>query len=168
MASVFDNLTQIGSGASYIEQICRLMEQTDMFRDLDLQDIEQIALYITVYEVKKGVKVMDEGDRENYMFILASGRLQIIKRDEHQHEKKLAIVRAGKSIGEMSVIDGMHHSASVVALEDSELLLLTKGNFDMLLRKNPVAGLLIMDKIANLMSLRLRQTSGVLVDYLDE
>ena len=77
-------------------------------------------------------------------------------------------MREGKSIGEMSVVDGMHHSATVVALEESELLLLTKHNFDMLLEKNPAVGLVMMRKIANLMSLRLRQTSGVLVDYLDE
>lgn len=166
--SVFDNLEQVGSGASFTEQVCNLMEQTDMFRDLDPQEIEQIALYVTVYKAKQGVEVMVEGDQESFMFILVSGRLQIIKRDDDDTNKKLATVRVGKSIGEMSMVDGMHHSATAVALEDSELLLLTKHNFDMLMERNPAVGLLMMKKIANLMSLRLRQTSGVLVDYLDE
>lgn len=111
---------------------------------------------------------MLEGDRESYMFVLAIGKLQIIKRDEDNTNKKLAIIRAGKSIGEMSVIDGMHHSATAVVLEEGKLLLLTKGSFDLLLSKNPVIGLILMKKISNLMSLRLRQTSGVLVDYFDE
>lgn len=47
--SVFDSLEQLGSGAAYIEETCCLMERADMFRDLDRQDIEQIALYITVF-----------------------------------------------------------------------------------------------------------------------
>lgn len=165
---VFDNLEQIGSGAKFTEQVCNMMEKTDIFRDMEHKDIEQIALYITAYRAKKGATVMIEGDRENYMFILVAGRLQIIKRDEGNADKKLATVRAGKSIGEMSVIDGMNHSATAIAVEDSELLLLTKHNFDMLLERNPVMGLVMMKKIASLMSLRLRQTSGVLVDYLDE
>ena len=168
MNSVFDDLEQVGSGAAYIEEICLLMERTDMFRDLDRQDVEQIALYITVYKAAQGVEVMREGDRESYLCVLATGKLQIMKRDEDNTNKKLAVIRAGKSIGEMSVVDGMHHSASAIALEDCQLLLLTKANFDLLMGKNPVVGLILMNKISNLMSLRLRQTSGVLVDYLAE
>lgn len=168
IGSVFDGLEQVGSGASFTDEICQMMEHAEIFRDLEHQEVLQIAPYISAYKASKGAKVMVEGDRESYMFILVSGRLQIIKRDEGEAEKKLATVREGKSIGEMSVVDGMHHSATVVALEDSELLLLTKHNFDMLLSKNPAVGLVMMHKIANLMSLRLRQTSGVLVDYLDE
>jgi len=168
MGNVFDSLEQVGGGASFSDEICRMMERSEMFRDIEHQEVVQIAPYISAYKACKGTKVMVEDDRESYMFILVSGRLQINKRDEGDADKKLAIVREGKSIGEMSVVDGMHHSATAVALQDSELLLLTKHNFDMLLDRNPTVGLLMMRKIANLMSLRLRQTSGVLVDYLDE
>jgi CRP/FNR family cyclic AMP-dependent transcriptional regulator len=165
---VFDNLEQVGSGAAFAAQVCAMMERTDMFGDLEHHEIERIAPYISVYRAREGNRVMEEDDRESYMFILVKGRLQIIKRDEDNTNKKLAIVREGKSIGEMSVIDGMHHSATVVALQESELLLLTKHNFDMLVERNPEVGVILLRKIANLMSLRLRRTSGVLVDYLDE
>lgn len=167
-ASVFDHLEQLGGGAAFAERICSMMERTDMFADLARPDIEQIAPYISVYAAKTGTRVMVEDDRESYMFILVRGRLQIVKRDEDNTDKKLAIVREGKSIGEMSVIDGMHHSATAVALEPSELLLLTKHNFDMLVERNPEVGVVMMRKIAGLMSLRLRRTSGVLVDFLND
>jgi len=49
-----------------------------MFRDLDHQEVVQITPYVTTYKAAKDTKAMVEGDRESYMFILVSGRLQII------------------------------------------------------------------------------------------
>lgn len=67
-----------GGGASFTDEICRMMERSEMFRDLDHQEVVQITPYVTTYKAAKDTKAMVEGDRESYMFILVSGRLQII------------------------------------------------------------------------------------------
>ena len=45
--------------------------------------------------------------------------------------------------------------------------MITKLNFDDLTEKFPALGLRVMRKIAKLLSLRLRQTTGILLDYLE-
>jgi CRP-like cAMP-binding protein len=75
-------------------------------------------------------------------------------------------VRAGKTIGEMSILDGMPHSATAVVVEPATLLLLTRNKFEEFMQGEPEVALKVLRKMAMLMSLRLRQTSGVLLDHL--
>lgn len=165
--TIFDNLEQIGDGSGFLAQIADMLEQADIFRDLTRQDVEVLAGSFQAYRAKPGVSVLREGEKERYMFVLASGRIDIIKRCDDRDTRKLATVRAGKTVGEMSVIDGLPPSATAVAAEPCTLLLITKRKFDLVMEQNPAVGLKLLSKMAMLMSLRLRQTSGVLIDYLD-
>ena len=165
--SLFDKLEQLGSGGSYVEEIADMLERADMFRDLTRQDAEAFAHYVSAYAAPVGAKVLQEGSRESYMFVVAGGQIDIVKRSaDIGTDRKLAVVRAGKTIGEMSILDGMPHSASAVVSQAATLLLITKTNFDRFVEFQPEAALKVIRKIAILMSLRLRQTSGVLLDHL--
>ena len=165
--TVFDNLEQIGSGSGFLGEIADMLERADILRDFSRQEVEVLAASFVAYEAQPGAVVLKEGDKERYMFVLAAGKVDIIKRSDDSDNRKLATVRAGKTVGEMSVIDGLPHSATAVAAEPCTLLLITKRNFEWVTAQNPEVGLKLLNKIAMLMSLRLRQTSGVLIDYLD-
>ncbi len=164
--SLFDNLEQLGSGNSYVVEITNMLERSDMFRDFNRQDVESFAHYFQAYAAPKGVMVLEEGRRDSYMFVIASGKLDIFKSSNDSDEKKIATVRAGKTIGEMSILDGMNHSATAVVVEPAVLLLLTKSRFEQFMQSEPEVALKVLRKMAQLMSLRLRQTSGMLIDHL--
>ena len=119
--SLFDNLEQLGSGNSYVVEITDMLERSDMFRDFNRQDVESFAYYFQAYAAPKGVMVLEEGRRDSYMFVIASGKLDIFKNSNDSDEKKIATVRAGKTIGEMSILDGMNHSATAVVVEPAVL-----------------------------------------------
>ena len=80
----------------------------------------------------------------------------------------IASLAKGAVFGEMSLIDGSPRSASIIANEDAILLVLTKDKFFYLMDHAPRLGLKLVLKIAKSLSLRLRQTSGVLIDYLEK
>lgn len=165
--SVFDSLEQLGSGSSYADEIGNMLERADMFRDFSRAEIDQLAQYIQAYSAPKGSIVLREGNRESYMFVVAEGKLDILKRAAScPEDTKIATVRAGKTVGEMSLIDGLPHSATAVVVESAKLLLMTKRNFEQFIDCCPETGVKVLRKMANLMSLRLRQTSGVLLDHL--
>jgi CRP-like cAMP-binding protein len=76
------------------------------------------------------------------------------------------MIGPGKTFGEMSLIDGEPRSASAIALDDSKVLVLTEENFHRLVYQYPHLGAMVLLKLAQLMSQRLRQTSDLLVDFL--
>ena len=165
--TIFDSLEQLGSGSSYESEISDMLERADMFRDFSRADVEKLASIIQAYKAPVGTKVLVEGGRDAYMFVLIEGRVDILKRDAAgSSDKKIATVRSGKTIGEMSMIDSLPSSATAVVVEPAKLLLITRRNFDNFTDSHPETGLKVLRKIASLMSLRLRQTSGVLMDYL--
>jgi CRP-like cAMP-binding protein len=120
------------------------------------------------YRANKGVTIFKEGDKGMYMCVLATGLVDIFKLTPQNESKKVATVRPGKSMGEMSLLDDLPHSATAIAREDCTLLMLTKMNYERLMQEQPVLGNALLTQIARLMSLRLRQTTGILMDYLDQ
>jgi len=60
----------------------------------------------------------------------------------------------------MSLVDDYPRSATVVAIEPSELLILTKKNMDNIAKERPGIGLKIYKGLAKMLSLRLRDATG--------
>jgi len=143
-----------------------MIERAQMFKDFTRQEIQVISQYARAYEVEKGNAVFREGQKGTYMCLLVDGLIDIMKEDDKREAKKISTIRPGKTMGEMSIIDEMPHSASAVAAENVTLVLITKMNFDRLLDENPLLGVKVFRQIARLISLRLRQTTGILLDYL--
>ncbi len=92
--------------------------------------------------------------------------MDILKESAHQERKLIATLGPGKIFGEMSVIDGSPRSADAEASTETILMALSKEDFDRLLNDKPSLGAKMLKKIAISMSHRLRETTGILVDYL--
>lgn len=163
-----DNLTLLGDGGPFKEELCRMIERAPMFGDFSRQEINAVASYLRAYTAKKGAIIFREGEKGQFMCVVIEGRVDVLKETPGHERKKVAVVRAGKSMGEMSLLDDMPYSATAQASEDTTLLMLTKLNFEKLSEEQPVACNLLLRQLARLMSLRLRQTTGILLDYLGE
>lgn len=163
-----DELELEGGGADFQDELCRMLEDTRIFADLDRDDIEILAQWMNVYRARKGVRIFREGEKNAGLCVLVKGKIAIFKEaDGPQQSKLIATVRAGRCIGEMSVVDGQPLSATAVAAEESTVLLVSKDNFHKLIERYPVLGSKLLMKIASMISLRLRHTTGQLVDYLE-
>jgi CRP-like cAMP-binding protein len=77
--------------------------------------------------------IIREGDEDRTVFLLIAGKVRITKKDPHSgEEREITVQEAGEIIGELSLIDSSPRSASVQAVEKSELLALpfnAFGNF---------------------------------------
>jgi CRP-like cAMP-binding protein len=68
----------------------------------------------------------------------------------------------------MSIIDGLPRSASAVAVEETVVLVLTKENFELLINDNPKLGVALFQRLAQMISHRLRVSDWMLVEYIYE
>jgi len=73
-------------------------------------------------------------------------------------ERIIAIFGTGAIVGELSVLDGLPRSATVLALRDSELLFVSKAKFDQCARKHPE----LYQHLLTLLASRLRETNDVI------
>lgn len=91
-----------------------------------------------------GAVLARDGENDQAVFIVVTGCLGVFTLDETGADHFVAQIPAGETVGEMSVITGDPHSAKIVALRDSDLLRISKSNFERLLARHPRLSLNLM------------------------
>lgn len=102
------------------------------------------------------------------MCLVIEGGAEIFKQDAKYGSKRIGQIEPGKTIGEMALVDGEPRSATCICPQQSTLVMLTREQFVRIIREHPALSVNILLKIVTMMSRRLRQTSGQLVDYLQD
>lgn len=84
----------------------------------------------SVISLPGGSRLFSTGDESDHLYLLRSGRLGAFRHDEDHDELSLiGIIRPGEPVGEMSLIAGTPHTATVMALRDSDLLAMPRDDF---------------------------------------
>jgi CRP-like cAMP-binding protein len=143
-----------------------LIDATQWANDLSFAQIQHLAAYMDVYQVPENAVLFKEGDKDAYLVLIARGQVNAIKYDSERTPKCIATLGPGRTIGEMSIIDGEPRSATAVTARPSTLLVITVEKFNRLIDERPRVGVSLILKIAKLMSQYLRHTSGRLIDHL--
>lgn len=164
----FENLDLLHDGAMSAshETVSDQLDDSGAFSDWSRQDVEGLARYVQTYKVAKDQVIYSEGAQPSGFCVLLDGKVGIYKQDEKGDPKQIGIVRQGKFIGEMSMIDSSPCSATAIALESATVLAVSVDQFEELNRDSPILGNKLLRKLARLISMRLRQTTGILVDYI--
>ena len=130
---------------------------------LDVIDLRDFAQHAVTREFPKGAVVVREGDRTDSLYIIVSGRVKIYVSDEGK-EVALGESGPGEYFGEM-VLDEGPRSASVVTLEPTRFLVVTKEDFaDFVANSTPFALHLILKLIRRVRALTNEVKSLALVD----
>jgi CRP/FNR family cyclic AMP-dependent transcriptional regulator len=93
---------------------------------------EQLRLLATVVSRRSATRssiVIAAGDPTDSLYIILSGRLKVMMSDADGKEVILSMLGPGEFFGEMGLIDDNPRSASVVAVEPCDLLVITRRDF---------------------------------------
>lgn len=143
----------------------KLLEETAWANDFSWPEIQTLAQYLSFERVEKDRAIVREGASEAYLSILVKGSARVVKHDfSSQWESALATIKAGAVLGEMSLFDGEPRSATVLALEDTEMLTLSRQNLDRMIKEKPALASKLLLKLGKILSGRLRLASGKLCE----
>jgi CRP-like cAMP-binding protein len=160
-------LELLGAGSAFHDEFCGLLEGAHLFNDLEWLEIEALSNYMQAYRADRNVTLFREGESGDYMCLILKGQVDIYKEARNTEDKIVSSVDGGKTLGEMSMVDGEPRSATAVTAEETTLAILTRANFNRLIQDKPALGVKVLMKVARLLSQRLRRTSGILIDYLE-
>lgn len=149
-------------------QRAEMLDETQWSAEFVWREIEALARHLVAHSATRGTTIFAEGDPSRYLALVVKGRVDIVKRDSSGRDHVIFSLGPGKALGEMALIDREPRSATAVAATDTLLLLLTEEQFESLTKAYPGLGIRLVLKLAKMMSQRLRRTSGVLVDYLED
>ena len=162
------HLEYLGDATKFAEQIHALIPKCRLLENFSPAEVRLLAHFMDVYRAEPGVEIIREGDGGDFMLMLVEGKVEVHKRDRWNTPQLLAVVEAGRTLGEMSMIDGEARFATCIAVEPAMIAVLDRENLARIIVEQPLLGAKILMELVLMLSQRLRITSQRLLGLLDE
>jgi CRP-like cAMP-binding protein len=120
-----------------VGKLTDFLRRSVLFQNLPERDLRKISLKFEIIELAMGEVLFYEKESSSDMYIVLEGKVRASLFDEQGNELVLAELGPGEFIGEMSMIDELPRSATVIAEEPTKLASLKRNTFLKILRENP-------------------------------
>lgn len=144
-----------------------ILKKLSLFEDLEDNELALVASIAEkkLYKEKEIIYSEDKGGAS--LFIIVSGLVRITKVVRFEEKQTLTRLKEGEFFGEMSFFDGHQHSATAVAATDTEVIEITRANFDKLVAKNPYLAYKITLKLALQVATLLRKMDERFIEMVN-
>ncbi len=135
-----------------MDDIKEVLKSFPLFSDLSDEDLSDIEKIVKKKKYTKNEIILYQFDPGDSLYIISRGKVKVVLFSKDGKEVLLSNLGPGEFFGEMSLLDGLPRSASVVAIEDSEVIIVNRRDFLELIRNHPEIAMRILTE----MSKRLR------------
>ena len=140
----------------------QLLAGISIFSSLQGSDLDGLVEITTIKQLKAKETLFHKGEIAVSLFGVMSGRLKASAAGADGKEVVFGLMDPGEVIGEIALLDSEPRSATVVAMEKSELLCLDRRDFLPFVEKHPSVAV----ELAAVLASRLRKLSEVMEDTL--
>lgn len=132
-----------------------ILRTIPIFSSLTEENLDKLASIAIEKSYRKDQVIFDQGDPGDSLIVLKSGLVKVSLSDSNDHEFIIKTLGENDFFGEMSLLDGGERSATITAVEDSQVLKIYRKDFICLVTDNPSVALDLLE----VMSQRLRRTT---------
>lgn len=125
--------------------------------------MERLARYMQICRAPAGAEFIREREAGDFLMLIVSGVCEIVKRNPGGSPVRIGLAGPGKTLGEMSLIDGAPRSASCAALRDTVFAVLHRADLMRILADDPNSGIKLLLSLLQILSKRLREANTRLV-----
>ena len=144
--------------------VAESLSKVSLFANLSERHIKRLAKVCTKRSFSPGDYMLRQNDDGVGLFVITSGRVKVVKKTDDGKEIDIASHGPGEFLGELAVLDGAKRTASVIALEKSECLVLAAWDFNIVLKANPKIAMEILPVVVK----RFRETNEKLLSLSGE
>jgi CRP-like cAMP-binding protein len=162
------HLEYLGDATKFAAQMHALIPKCALLENFSPAEVELLAHFMDVFRAEPAAEIIREGDGGDFMLMVLEGRVEVHKRDRWNTQQLLAAVDAGRTLGEMSMIDGEPRFATCIAADHTMIAVLSRESLARIIVEQPLLGAKILMELVLMLSQRLRATSQRLLGLLDE
>ena len=144
----------------------KALKETELFKNLTDKEIAVISQVVTEKTMPKNTPLFVENMLGESLFIIKSGSVQVSKVIPGIGEQNLLVLGAGDFFGEMALLNGGARMVSAKAVEETELLIITRDDFKGLLDKEPASCLKFLQGIITVFINRVRGSNELISEFI--
>ncbi len=111
------HLEYLGDATQFAEQMHALIPKCALLENFSPAEVQLLAHFMEVYRAPAAAEIIREGEGGDFMLMVLEGKVEVHKRDRWNTPQLLAAVEAGRTLGEMSMIDGEPRFATCIATD---------------------------------------------------
>lgn len=131
------------------------LQRFSLTQDIGPRAIKALVANSSWFSLPGATVLPRDGDNDEAVFLVVAGALGVYANDESEGDRFVAHIPAGEMVGEMSLLTGEPHSATIVAVRDTQMLRISKVAFEGLIARHPRLSLNLMRILVR----RLRHTT---------
>jgi CRP/FNR family transcriptional regulator, cyclic AMP receptor protein len=151
-----------------------LLASSPLLQDFTPGEADLLGACMLRVRAAPGQLLIEEGEASDWMMVLLVGTVDVSKRkvgaasddQDATDTTRLAVIKEGAVIGEMSMLDGEPRYASCLALSQVDAAVLSRAAVSQLIATEPAVAAKLLVKLTQLLAQRLRNTSSQLVKAL--
>lgn len=130
-----------------------------LIKGLNRTQVDSLIAISRRQSFEKDEVLIEQGSEEHDLFIILHGRARIIMSNHADEEVGMAEAGVGETLGEVSLLVDAPHSASVVAIEHTQVMRITRYALASMMASDPELAARLWHRLAQMMGDRLRDTN---------
>lgn len=119
-----------------------------LFARLEPAQLDALAAATSTRRLAARESLYHKGDAASQVYVVVSGRLKVTSTAASGDEVVLNLLDAGEVVGELPLLVGGHRTATITALEATELVVLERREFLRFLREHPESTVTLLTEMA--------------------
>ncbi|XZN97323.1 MAG: FAD-dependent oxidoreductase [Microcoleus sp.] len=146
-----------------------MLSHLPLFKGLTPDELNVLKKYLRSRRLEAGEVLFNEGDTAQSCFVVISGTLSIYKNLDKKQQASLATLSVGALVGHMALIDRQPYHVNCCAEAEKVVLIeLLRSDFDRIFYSNNPFAFKILDQISIDLTVRLRETTALLTDLVND
>ena len=138
--------------------LAAVLGKTALLSSLSQAELQMLAARSVRKLFSTSELLFSEGEPCNGLHIIARGKVRLFKTSVNGREQVLSVNVSGESVAEIPVFDGGPYPASAVALEETEIVFISRRDFNAYCLEHPEVPL----KVLTVVGARLRNLVGII------
>ncbi len=113
------------------------LKKIDLFKNLSDEELKELEPYLVSTAFKKKGEIFSEGDQPEWFYIVSKGKIKITKLSHEGKEIILELISPTDIFGGVAVLRNFPYPANAVAMEDSEVIKISRKNLMRLVDRFP-------------------------------
>lgn len=128
--------------------VAEFLRRIPLFSHLSETDITRLTEAARERNYPRNSVILFEDDPGDSLYVVVTGQVKVVLIGEDGREVILSVLNEGNFFGEMALIDDEPRSAHVIAMQDSNLLVLRREDFQRRLQEAPTIALGLLRELS--------------------
>jgi CRP-like cAMP-binding protein len=113
------------------------LKKIDLFKNLSDEELKELQSYVVTTTYKKKEYIFSEGDSPEWFYVASAGKVKVTKLSHEGKEIILEVISPHDIFGGVAVLRNFPYPANAVAMEDAEVIKISRKNLMRLVDRFP-------------------------------